>query len=77
MRSEEDLLLKNCAVLLLPTVREYRRQCVPHAVSFLVNIQDCLMIGSCSVKVAVIFFAHGLLKYGNKRHREGMSPMKG
>lgn len=25
------------------------------------------MIGSCSVKVAVVSFAHGPLKYGNKK----------
>lgn len=77
MRSEKDLLLKNRAALLLPAVREHRRQCVPHAVSFLANIQDCSMVQSCPVKAEVVFFAHGLLKYGNKRHWKGMSPIKG
>lgn len=35
------------------------------------------MVGSCPLQAEVVFFAHGLLKYGNKRHWKGMSPIKG
>lgn len=39
-----------------------------HAASSLVNIQDCLTVGSCPGTVAVVFFARGHMRHGNKGH---------
>lgn len=44
-----------------------------HAASSLVNVQDCLTVGSCPGTVSVVFSAHGHQKCGNKGLSQGMS----